>query len=200
MNCSRCGEYITKNSANHKYCSSCAQNVAREKNLLASRRYARKYPERRRESVRKSQMKNKPKYYENIKNQFINLVGLKCELCGIEGSSLSLFDIHFPNNEHPRKPSGRKIKNVSLYFWIIKRLPKKTWMFLCPNCHRLQHYEGEYSPSSGTMNHGIIMASDVETVLLDDSWDVYGKVYEALAPIIFRSNSIAFVDAISGVD
>lgn len=149
MRCIRCSELIVRNSSAQKYCLDCTVIVSREKDRIRSQRYRERNYDRFKASQRKH--REGAKYKETMKNRhqkiidaFTDLVGLKCELCGIEGSSISIFDIHFPNSDHPKKPSGKKRKNVDLYRWIFKQLPKKTWLFTCPNCHRLCHYAGKY--------------------------------------------------------
>lgn len=55
---------------------------------------------------------------------------------------------------------------------------------------------GEPGPS----NHGYVIAQDVDTVIIDDSWDYEAKVFEALSPIVYRSNSLVYIDSITEID
>ena len=55
---------------------------------------------------------------------------------------------------------------------------------------------GEPGPS----NHGYVIAQDVDTVVIDDSWDYEAKVFEALAPIVYRGNSLASITSIDEID
>ena len=52
----------------------------------------------------------------------------------------------------------------------------------------------------GADNHGMIMAQDVDTVIIDDSWDYRAKVFEALVPEAYRGNSLAAIDSITEID
>lgn len=52
----------------------------------------------------------------------------------------------------------------------------------------------------GPLNHGIILAQDMDTVILDDRWDYYGRVYEAVVSEVFRDNSCAYIDSITEID
>ncbi len=55
---------------------------------------------------------------------------------------------------------------------------------------------GEPGPS----NHGYVIAQDVDTVIIDDSWDYEAKVFEALSPIVYRSNSLVYIDSITEIN
>lgn len=53
---------------------------------------------------------------------------------------------------------------------------------------------------SRTSNHGYVIAQDVDTVIIDDAWDYEAKVFEALSPVTYRSNSLAYITSITEID
>jgi len=55
---------------------------------------------------------------------------------------------------------------------------------------------GEPGPS----NHGYVIAQDVDTVIIDDSWDYEAKVFEALSPVTYRANSLAYITSITEIN
>lgn len=52
----------------------------------------------------------------------------------------------------------------------------------------------------GPDNHGMIMAQDIETIILDDSFDMLGKVFEAAVAETYRGNSLAAITSIDSID
>lgn len=52
----------------------------------------------------------------------------------------------------------------------------------------------------GSDNHGMIMAQDIETIIIDDSFDLLGKVFEAAVAESYRGNSLAYVTSIDSID
>lgn len=100
---------------------------------------------------------------QRTKENCVRVMGSKCELCGLEGEMIEVYDFHHMNPKEKTLGIAQMMKNCTSWETICNELRK--CVLLCSNCHRKVEYSQkeiifEKSSFNEEINCELILAKD----------------------------------------
>ncbi|MDV3244829.1 MAG: hypothetical protein LYZ66_06625 [Nitrososphaerales archaeon] len=148
--CLRCGADYVPKSASQKFCPPCGPLAFKEMARLRTMEYCRRYPEKVRESRRRTIQKRR-EYYRALKHayalRYTNKIkrivmrhysrgSMACECCGeSEMDFLSIDHVYGNGFRHRMALFGKPVGGYSFYSWLIKNKFPSGYAVLCMNCN-----------------------------------------------------------------